>query len=40
MAETMSIELLTEKDYRFLQTLGMFNTKTSGYIQTPLSIKK
>lgn len=40
MAESMGIELLTEEQYRFLQTLGEFDTKTSSWIQTPPAIRK
>jgi len=40
MAEEMGIELLTEEQYRELQTLGNFDTKTSSWIKTPLEIRK
>ena len=40
MAQTMGVELLTEEQYRHLQTLGEFDTKTSSWIQTPPSIRK
>ncbi|PZF71132.1 DUF4256 domain-containing protein [Taibaiella soli] len=40
VATEMGIELLTEEQYRFLQTLGNFDTKTSSWIQTPASIRK
>ena len=39
MAEEMSIEILTEDQYRYLQTLGKFDMKTSSWIQTPASIR-
>lgn len=39
MANAMGIELLTEEQYRELQTLGHFDTKTSSWIQTPTSIR-
>ncbi|MCG6145834.1 DUF4256 domain-containing protein [Leptospira bandrabouensis] len=39
MAMEMGIELLTEKQYRELQTLGNFDTKTSSWILTPASIR-
>ncbi|TDB62265.1 DUF4256 domain-containing protein [Arundinibacter roseus] len=39
-AADMGIELLSEEDYRRLQTLGNFDTKTSSWIQTPASIRK
>ncbi len=40
MAETMSAELLDEEQYRYLQTLGKFDTKTSSWIRTPQPIRK
>lgn len=40
MASTMGIELLTEEQYRQLQTLGSFDTKTSSWIRTPDDIRK
>lgn len=40
MAIEMGIELLTEAEYRALQTLGEFDTKTSSWIQTPAEIRK
>ncbi len=40
MAASMNIELLTEKEYRELQELGNFDTKTSSWIKTPVSIRK
>lgn len=40
MAEAMGIELLTEEQYRQLQTLGEFDTKTSSWIKTPDDIRK
>lgn len=40
MAEEMGIELLTEEQYRQLQELGEFDTKTSSWIQTPAAIRK
>lgn len=40
MAAAMGIELLTEDDYRALQTLGKFDTKTSSWLQTPADIRK
>ena len=35
----MGIELLTEEQYRALQTLGEFDTKTSSWVQTPAAIR-
>jgi hypothetical protein len=40
MAAAMGIELLTEEQYRELQKLGDFDTKTSSWVQTPASIRK
>ena len=40
MAAAMGIELLTEEQYRELQKLGNFDTKTSSWIQTPAAIRK
>jgi hypothetical protein len=40
MASEMGIELLTEEQYRHLQQLGNFDTKTSSWIQTPAEIRK
>lgn len=40
MAAEMGIELLTEEQYRDLQKLGNFDTKTSSWIVTPPDIRK
>ena len=40
MATEMGIELLTEEQYRELQGLGNFDTKTSSWIKTPDAIRK
>jgi len=40
MAKTMGITLLTETEYRALQQLGKFDTKTSSWVQTPADIRK
>jgi hypothetical protein len=40
MAAAMGIELLTEEQYRELQNLGNFDTKTSSWIKTPSDIRK
>ena len=40
MAAAMGIELLTEEQYRELQNLGEFDTKTSSWVQTPPAIRK
>jgi hypothetical protein len=39
MADAMGIEILTEQEYRQLQTLGTFDTKTSSWIKTPDDIR-
>lgn len=39
-AKEMGIELLTEEQYRVLQTLGEFDMKTSSWIKTPDEIRK
>ena len=40
MAAAIGIELLTEEQYRELQKLGSFDTKTSSWIKTPSNIRK
>lgn len=40
MAEAMGIELLSETEYRQLQTLGSFDLKTSSWVQTPKEIRQ
>jgi len=40
MAAAMGIELLTEEQYRELQKLGNFDTKTSSWVKTPSGIRK
>jgi hypothetical protein len=39
MAAAMGVELLTEAQYRELQELGAFDTKTSSWIKTPADIR-
>ena len=39
MAAAMGIELLTEEQYRELQKLGEFDTKTSSWVKTPDAIR-
>lgn len=39
-AKKIGIELLTEEQYKYLQTLGNFDTKTSSWVQTPTAIRK
>jgi hypothetical protein len=40
MAAAMGIELLTEEQYRELQKLGDFDTKTSSWVKTPSAVRK
>ena len=40
MAAAMGVELLTEEQYRDLQKLGNFDTKTSSWVKTPSHIRK
>jgi hypothetical protein len=40
MAAAMGIELLTEEQYRALQKLGNFDTKTSSWVKTPSDIRE
>jgi len=40
MAAAMGIELLTEEQYRELQKLGNFDTKTSSWVKTSIEIRK
>ena len=40
MAAAMGIELLTEEQYRELQQLGEFDTKTSSWVKAPSDIRK
>lgn len=40
MAATMGVELLTEEQYRDLQKLGSFDTKTSSWVTTPPAIRQ
>jgi Protein of unknown function (DUF4256) len=39
MAAAMGIDLLTEEEYRELQTLGEFDTKTSSWVKTPRDVR-
>jgi Protein of unknown function (DUF4256) len=39
MAAAMGIDLLTEEEYRELQTLGEFDTKTSSWVKTPPDVR-
>lgn len=40
LAAGMGVELLTESEYRQLQQLGEFDTKTSSWVKTPVEIRK
>lgn len=40
MAADMGIEILTEEQYRELQQLGEFDTKTSSWVKTPADIRE
>jgi len=40
MAAAIGVELLTEEQYRELQKLGDFDTKTSSWVKTPSGIRK
>ncbi len=40
MAQEIGIDILTEVEYRHLQTLGEFDKKTSSWVQTPEAVRK
>jgi len=40
MAAAMGVEILTEQQYRELQKLGEFDTKTQSWVKTPAEIRK
>ena len=40
MAAAMGVELLTEEQYRELQELGEFDTRSSSWVKTPSDIRK
>ncbi len=40
LAAAMGIEVLTEEEYRALQSLGRFDTKTSSWLKTPPEVRK
>jgi hypothetical protein len=40
MAAAIGIEILTEDEYRELQELGEFDTKTSSWVKTPAEVRK
>lgn len=39
MAASMGIQILTEEEYRDLQKLGKFDTKTSSWLKTPEDVR-
>lgn len=39
MAAEMGIDILTEEQYRDLQKIGIFDTKTSSWVKTPDNIR-
>ncbi len=40
VAKAMGVEILNEEEYRYLQTLGEFDLKTSTWVETPADIRK
>ncbi|MCD0477530.1 DUF4256 domain-containing protein [Chryseobacterium sp. LC2016-29] len=40
VAKEMGVELLSEEQYRYLQSLGKFDLKTSSWIKTPKEIRE
>lgn len=40
MAEEMGVKILNEEEYRKLQTFGVFDQKTSSWIETTASVRK
>lgn len=40
LAKTLGIQLLTEEEYKYLQSLGDFDLKTSSWLKTPDNIRK
>jgi hypothetical protein len=40
LAAAMGIDILSEEQYRQMQTLGEFDTKTSSWVKTPPAIRK
>ncbi len=40
MAASIGIDILTEEQYRELQKLGNFDTKTSSWVKTPSAVRK
>jgi hypothetical protein len=40
MANEIGMDILNEEEYRYLQQLGEFDTKTSSWVNTPAAIRK
>jgi len=40
MAASMGVEVLTEEQYREVQKLGEFDTRTQSWVKTPSDIRK
>lgn len=40
VAQEMGVEILSEEQYRYLQTLGEFDLKTSSWVKTPKEIRE
>ena len=40
IAQSMGVQLLTEQQYRYLQTIFNFDLKTSSWVETPEAIRK
>jgi hypothetical protein len=40
MAASMGVEILSEEEYRTLQSFGEFDLKTSSWVRTPANIRK
>ena len=40
MAKNMGVEVLTEDQYRYLQTLGEFDLKSQNWLKTPTEIRQ
>jgi hypothetical protein len=40
VAAAMGVEILSEEEYRHLQSVGEFDTKTSSWVKTPAEIRK
>jgi hypothetical protein len=40
LANEMWIDILSEEQYKYLQTLGVFDIKTSSWLKTPIDVRK